>query len=229
MQTIRIGTRNSPLALKQVEEVITLFGNAYPECKFDVVRIETLGDRDKVSPLEKLEGTDFFTREIEKALLEKEIDLAVHSAKDLPDVLHDGLEIAVVLKSVDPYDVLVSKSGLTLEKLPQGAKIGTSSKRRKEGLKKFRPDFQIVDIRGNIEERLKLLEDNESRDTKHELDAIVIAAAALIRLGLEDRITERLPFHILEPHLLQGCLAIEIRTGDKKIKSLVAMMDSQNS
>ena len=228
MQAIRIGTRNSPLALKQVEEVITLLEKAHPECNFDIIEMETAGDKDKTIPLEELEGTDFWTREIEKALLEKKIDLAVHSAKDMPDVLPNGLEIAVVLKSVDPYDVLVSKSGLTLEKLPEGAKIGTSSKRRKEGLKKFRPDFQIVDIRGNIEERLKLLEDNESqdtryeiRDTNHELDAIVIAAAGLIRLGLEDRITERLPFHILEPHPLQGCLAIEIRTGDKKIKSLI--------
>lgn len=215
MQTIRIGTRSSPLALKQVEEVIAPIGKAHPECRFDVVKMKTSGDMDKTIPLEKLEGTDFFTREIEKALLDGKVDLAVHSAKDMPDILPDGLEIAVVLKSIDPYDGLVSKNNLKLEELPPGAKIGTSSLRRKSQLRAFREDFQIFDIRGNIEERLKKLDE-------HDLDAIVIAAAGLIRLGLEDRITEKLPFHILKPHPLQGCLAIEIRSGDTRIKNFVS-------
>ena len=215
MQTIRIGTRSSPLALKQVEEVIALLEKTHPECKFDIIGTETSGDKDKITPLEKLEGTDFFTREIEEALLDGKIDLAVHSAKDLPDVLHDGLEIAVVLKSIDPYDVLVSKNNLKMEELPSGAKIGTSSLRRKSQLRAFREDFQIFAIRGNMEERLKKLDECD-------LDAIVIAAAGLIRLGLEDRITEKLAFDILKPHPLQGCLAIEIRSDDGKMKNLVS-------
>ncbi len=217
---IRIGTRGSPLALKQVDEVIALFkegeisNGVHPELGFDIIKVETLGDRDKTSPLEKLEGTDFFTGEIENALLNGEIDLAVHSAKDLPDVLPEGLEIAAILKSIDPYDVLVSKNNLKLRELPSGAKVGTSSLRRKSQLKSFRNDFEIFDIRGNIVERLRKLEQGD-------LDAIIIAAAGLIRLGLKDRITERLPFDILKPHPLQGSLAIEIRKGDIEIKNFV--------
>jgi len=217
MQTrkiLRIGIRSSPLALKQADEVITLFKKMHLKVNFDVVKIDTIGDKDKAKSLEKLEGTDFFTREIEQALLQGKIDLAVHSAKDLPDPLPRGLEIAAILKSIDPYDVLVSKNGLKLKELPLGAKIGTSSARRKIQLKSFRGDFKIRDIRGNIGERLKKLEEGG-------LEAIVIAAAGLIRLGLEDRITEKLPFNILRPHLLQGSLAIEIRTDDREMKSFV--------
>ncbi len=219
MQTVRVGTRGSPLALRQAEEVIALLKKAHPECRLEVIRIETTGDKDKITPLEKLEGSDFFTREIEEALSGERIDLAVHSAKDLPDVLPDGLEIAVVFKSIEPCDALVSKNNLKLEELPSGAKIGTSSRRRKTQLKSFRKDFQIFDIRGDIEERLKRLDGKGSG--KNKLDAIVIAAAGLIRLGLEDKITERLSFDILKPHPLQGCLAIEIRAGDMRIKNLV--------
>ncbi|MCK4422599.1 MAG: hydroxymethylbilane synthase [Candidatus Omnitrophica bacterium] len=213
----KIGARSSPLALKQIEEIIPLLKKVHPEFVFNLVRIDTAGDKDKVTPLEKLEGTDFFTREIEQALLREKIDLAVHSAKDMPDVLPEGLEIAVILKSIDPYDVLVSKGNLKLDELPSGAKIGTSSLRRKIQLKSFRRDFQIVDIRGNIEERLSKL--NES-----DLDAIVLAAAGLIRLSLEHRITQKLSFDILCPHSLQGCLAIEIRSSDTKMKSLISRL-----
>lgn len=217
-KTISIGTRGSPLALKQVDEVITLFKEAHSELNFDIIKIETVGDKNKTKPLEKLEGTDFFTREIEKALLNGDIDLAVHSAKDMPDRLPPGLGIAAILKSIDPYDVLVSKNNLKLEELPLGAKIGTSSLRRKSQLRAFREDFQIFDLRGNIEERLKKLKESN-------LDAIVIAAAGLIRLGLENKITQKLSVDILKPHPLQGCLAIEIRTSDTEIKNLVAGLD----
>ncbi|MCK4264520.1 MAG: hydroxymethylbilane synthase [Candidatus Aminicenantes bacterium] len=215
MQTIRIGTRSSPLALKQVEEVIALIEKTHPECRFDVVKMKTFGDMDKTMPLEKLEGTDFFTREIEEALLDGKVDLAVHSAKDLPEVLPDGLEIAAIFESIDPYDVLISKNNLKLKELPSGARIGTSSLRRKTQLRCFREDFRIFDIRGNIGERLKKLDEND-------LDAIVIAAAGLIRLGLEDRITEKLSFDILKPHPMQGCLAVEIRSGDTRIKKFMS-------
>jgi len=204
----RIGTRRSNLALKQANEVIQTLKKTYPDVKFEIVGIETVGDWDKTTPLSLVEGSDFFTRQIDEALLAGEIDFAVHSAKDLPDRLRDGLTLAAVTVSLDPYDCLVSKCGLNLASLPFGARLGTSSLRRKEGLKKYRPDFQLKDIRGNIEERLNKLEGTE-------FDAVVIAACGLMRLGLENRITERIPFEILQPHPLQGCLAVVTRTGEE--------------
>ncbi|MCM8819519.1 MAG: hydroxymethylbilane synthase, partial [Candidatus Omnitrophica bacterium] len=203
-KTYRIGTRRSPLALRQVEEILEGLREFYPDFKARIIGIDTYGDKDRVTPISQVEGTDFFTKEIEEALLRNEIDLAVHSAKDLPDKIPDGLIIVAITKSIDPYDALVVKEGCTyksLSELPNGAKIGTSSQRRKEQLRKYRNDFVIVDIRGNIEERIYKL------DTSVDLDAIVIAAAGLLRLGLEHRITERIPFDILKPHPLQGSLA----------------------
>ncbi|MBU4342417.1 MAG: uroporphyrinogen-III C-methyltransferase [Candidatus Omnitrophica bacterium] len=221
--TVRVGTRKSPLALKQVEEVLVGLKKFHPDVGFDIVTIDTYGDMDKKTPISNIEGTDFFTREIDHALLRDEIDIAVHSAKDLPDNLKEGIKIALITESIDPYDCLVSKSGLKLSELPPGAKIGTSSSRRKTQLKKYRSDFQIVDIRGNIEERLRLLDDRERRVTNDErrIDAIVIAACALLRLGLKQRITERLPFEILRPHPLQGSLAVVTRKDKVDLINLV--------
>lgn len=202
----RIGTRTSPLALKQAEEAVSVLRRAHPGIETEIVGINTYGDRDRSTSISGVEGSDFFTREIDEALLRGEIDLAVHSAKDLSDELKKGLAVAFVTKSIDPYDVLVSKSGLGLAELPHGAKIGTSSLRRKTQLKKYRKDFRIVDVRGNIGDRLKKLETSD-------LDAIVIAAAGLIRLELEHRITQRIPFEIVKPHPLQGALAVVAREG----------------
>jgi len=209
---IRIGTRKSPLALKQVSEILTRVEELYPDAEFDIVPIDTYGDRDKKTPISDTEGTDFFTREIDQALLRGEIDIAVHSAKDLPDELAGGLTVLFITESIDPYDCLVSKSGLKLEELPYGARIGTSSRRRKDQLKKYRPDFEIVDIRGNIEERLTLVGDSgsEAQDERR-IDAVVIAAAGLIRLGLINRETQKIPPDILKPHPLQGSLAVVTR------------------
>ncbi len=219
---IRIGTRPSPLALKQVEEIIKLLNRIDPHQKFEIIEIETTGDREKETPLEKLEGTDFFTREIERALINREIDLAVHSAKDLPESIPDGLIIAAITRAIDPYDVLVSKRNLKLDELPYRAKIGTSSLRRKTQLQAYRNDFKIVDIRGNIEERLKKLDNSD-------LDAIVIATIGLVRLDLEKRIVQRIPFDILQPHPLQGSLALEVREGDKRTKKIVEKIDSRKA
>lgn len=202
-RTFRIGTRKSRLALKQVDEILCDLRRLYLDMEFDIVTIDTYGDRDKRTPISDIEGTDFFTREIDEAILKGEIDFAVHSAKDLPDKLTGGLEIALITPSIDPYDCLVSKHGLRLDELPRGAKIGTSSLRRKTQLKKYREDFEICDIRGNIEERLGKMDNNN-------FDGIVIAAAGLVRLGLEHRITERIPFEILRPHPLQGSLAVVV-------------------
>ncbi|MDD5449833.1 MAG: hydroxymethylbilane synthase [Candidatus Omnitrophica bacterium] len=244
----RAGTRTSPLALKQAEEIITSL-RAISE--FEIVGIDTYGDRDKVTPISDMEGTDFFTREIDLALLKGEIDFAVHSAKDLPNIIPEGLCVAAITRPIDPFDALVSKGNLKIDELKKNAKIGASSQRRKDQLKKYREDFKIVDIRGNIGERLSLLDGGKTfaqlslRGTKcrsnlkrkiassafgllamtereqPNLDAIVVAACALVRLGLQHRIAQRIPFEILTPHPLQGALAVEARQGDKEIIDLV--------
>ncbi|MFQ5951946.1 MAG: hydroxymethylbilane synthase [Candidatus Omnitrophota bacterium] len=214
-KTYKIGTRTSPLALKQVEEILGSLKKARPDFEAEIVGIDTHGDKDRKTPISSMEGTDFFTREIDEALLKGKIDMAVHSAKDLPDKMTDGLVIAAVTRTIDPYDVLVSRSGLKLDELPRGARIGTSSQRRKTQLRKYRDDFEIVDIRGNIEERLELLES---------LDGIVIAAAGLMRLGLEDRITQRISLDVLRPHPLQGVLAVIVRSKDKELIRLLNVL-----
>jgi len=221
-KTYRIGTRTSFLALRQVEEILQALRKFYPDFKAEVIGIDTYGDKDKITPISQIEGTDFFTREIDDALLKWEIDFAVHSAKDLPDTIKEGLVISALINSIDSYDALVSKDGLKLAELPQGARIGTSSIRRKTQMSRYRDDFDIVDIRGNIEERLEKL-DNDN------LDGIVVAACALVRLGLENRITQRIPFEILKPHPLQGALAIVTRAEDLKFHSLLSVIDSREA
>lgn len=200
-----------------MEEIVRLLGEQ--SLRFEVKTYDTSGDRDKITPISKIEGGDFFTDTIEKALLNGKIDVAIHSAKDLPDVI-DELVVCALTKSIDPYDVLISKRNLKLDELPYGAKIGTSSLRRKEQLKKFRCDLQIVDIRGNIEERLGKLD-------RSDLDGIVIAAVGLIRLGLEHRITQRIPLEILKPHPLQGALAVEVREDDIEMIDLFSELDTR--
>lgn len=205
----RVGTRSSPLALRQVEEALNTLRSRLGPFKAEIARIDTYGDKDKTTPISQIEGSDFFTREIDDALLNGEIDFAVHSAKDLPDKLREGLSVAMITEPLDPYDALVSKGNFKIDGLKAGAKIGASSRRRKTQLKRYRDDFQIIDIRGNIEERLE-------RFDKDGLDAIVVAACALMRLCLEERIAQRIPFEILRPHPLQGALAIVMREGDEK-------------
>ena len=217
---LKIGTRRSNLALKQVEEILGHLRKFYPGIETEVVGIDTYGDKDKITPISEMEGSDFFTREIDLALLEEKIDFAVHSAKDLPDETPLGLVIAATTKSKEPYDALVSKNNLKLNDLKKGAKIGCSSQRRKTQLKKYRADFQLLDIRGNIQERLEKLDHDG-------LDAIIVAACALVRLGLENRITQRIPFSILTPHALQGSLAIVARRDNKKIVDLLKVLDGR--
>ena len=214
------GTRTSPLALKQTEEALAALNKFNPEVRFEIVGIDTYGDRDKITPISDMEGSDFFTREIEVALLNGEIDFAVHSAKDLPDKIPDGLCIAAITKSIDPYDALVSKGNLRINELRKGAKIGASSQRRKIQLKEYREDFQVIDIRGTIGERLERLDHNG-------LDATVVAACALVRLGLEKRITQRLPFEILRPHPLQGSLVVEVKRDNLELIKILSKIDSR--
>ena len=216
---LRIGTRTSPLALKQVEEVLNVLREVYPVNKAQIVTVDTYGDRDKNTPISDIEGSDFFTKEIDEALLRGEVDFVIHSAKDLPNRLREGLIIAAVTKGLDSHDVLVSKRGLKLDELSEGAMLGISSRRRKDGLKRFRPDFNVVDIRGNIGERLARLDSSD-------LDGIVTAGCALLRLGLKRRITQIIPFKIIEPHTMQGALAILTRKKDKDLIKLLSILDS---
>ena len=213
-----VGTRGSALALKQVEEVARLLRHIYPDIEVRMEIIETVGDRDRFTPISDVEGTDFFTREIERKLLDGEIDFAVHSAKDLPDELPRGLFIAAVTEPIDQRDALVSRGGLRLMDLPPGTRIGTSSKRRKDFIKSRRPDCETVDLRGNVDERIEMLD-------KGRFDAILIAAAGLIRLGLAHRITERIPVEELPPATHQGSLAIEIRQDDTELAEIFRTLD----
>ena len=219
---LRVGTRTSPLALAQVREIAQTLKTIAPGVELEITSMDTAGDKDKKTPISEMEGTDFFTREIDQALLDKRIDLAVHSAKDLADQVPEGIVIAAITRSVDPYDVLVSKNHLKLRDLPKGAKVGTSSERRKNQLRAYRPDLKLVDIRGTMGERLDKL-------FSEDLDAIVIAGAGLIRLGLGRRITERISFDILKPHPLQGSLAVAVRAEDEELRAFFGKLDGKKT
>lgn len=200
LKKIRIGTRPSRLALKQVEEI----KERLPDIELEIIPIETKGDRDKVTPLTGTEKSDFFTYEIEKALLEGKIDAAVHSAKDIEENMPPELVIAAMTRSVSPFECLVSVKKLKLKELPPGSIVGTSSRKRKEAITNFRNDLIVKDIRGDIDERLGQLD-------RGDFDAIIVAHAALLRLGYRDKVTEVIPPHIVEPHPLQGRLAVQAR------------------
>ena len=178
----------------------------------------TKGDRILDAPLAKIGGKGLFTKELEQAMLAGEIDLAVHSLKDMPTELPEGLMLAAVTERFDPGDAVVSPRYQTLANLPQGAKVGTSSLRRRAQLLAKRPDLEIVSLRGNVNTRLKKLEEEN-------FDAIILAVAGLKRLGFHDRITEVLPREICLPAVGQGALAIEARADDEATLSLIAFLD----
>jgi hydroxymethylbilane synthase len=192
--------------LRQVEEIKSLF----PCVDFEVIKINTQGDKDKLTALSKVENSDFFTREIDLALLSGAIDLGLHSSKDLPAILPKGLTVIFETPSISPYDALVSKGKLKLKSLPQRARVGTSSLRRKLELYTLRKDLVSVEVRGNIQERLALI--NEGK-----IDALIVAHAALIRLGLEEKIAETFPLDIFTAHPKQGSLSLVTRSNDKNI------------
>ncbi len=198
---VRIGVRPSLLALKQALEVRPVLEKIYPGATFEVLKIETPGDRDKVTPLTFVDGSDFFTRDIDEALLTGRIDIAVHSAKDLPDVLADGLELLFETPTLSPYDAFVSRNKQRLKDLPPVSRVGLSSLRRSLGIKRLRPDLKIIDIRGDIDKRLELID-------KGVIDALIVAHAALLRLGLEEKIAEVFGVDIFSVHPRQGRLAI---------------------
>ena len=212
---IVVGTRGSKLALVQTNWVVDELKKANPEIEFEVKIIKTKGDLVTHLPLHKIGDKGLFTKEIEQQLLDKEIDLAIHSMKDMPSILPEGLKFASIPKREDPRDALIFKEGYkSLDDLPQGARIGTGSKRRKYQLLKHRPDLEIVPIRGNIETRIKKIETEK-------LDGVVLAASGLRRAGLDDKIDYYIPTDIMLPAPAQGILALEIREDDKETEKII--------
>ncbi|BBO82499.1 porphobilinogen deaminase [Desulfosarcina ovata subsp. sediminis] len=216
--TVTIGTRGSQLALWQAEWVKSAILANHPAIRVELAIIKTRGDKILDVPLAKVGGKGLFVKEIEEALLDGRIDLAVHSMKDMPADIPTGLCIGAIPKREEPRDVLITRSGDPLEALPQGARVGTSSLRRAAQLLHVRPDIRIVPLRGNLDTRLKKLE-TES------LDAIVLAAAGVRRLGLADRITQVLDETVMLPAVGQGALCIETRTDDSRIGAVVGALD----
>ena len=221
---IRIGTRGSPLALAQAHDVRRRLMAAHgrPENDFEIHIIKTSGDRIQDRPLSEVGGKGLFTKEIEEALLAREIDLAVHSAKDMATTLPAGLAIAAVLEREDVRDAFISLKYKSLAALPAGAVVGTSSLRRQAQVKRLRPDVAIVGFRGNVETRLAKLEAGVA-------DATFLATAGLNRLGKADRIAARMDVGEMLPAAAQGAVAIELNEGDAETRRLVAPLDHQAS
>ena len=218
-QSIRIGTRGSPLALAQarmVRAALAAYGLA--EDAVEIVTIRTSGDRIQDRPLSEAGGKGLFTKEIEEALLAGSIDLAVHSAKDMPTLLPDGLMLAACLPREDVRDAFISRKASRVQDLPQGAVVGTASLRRQAMVKRLRPDVSTVVLRGNVETRLRKLENGE-------VDATLLALAGLKRLGVADRATALLDELEFLPAVGQGAITIEARTEDARTRDLLAMID----
>ena len=219
---IRIGTRGSKLALFQANWVKDLLTRTYPHLEVDLTIIKTTGDKIQDAPLAKIGGKGLFVKEIEEALLERKVDLAVHSIKDVPTEFPKGLHLAAITKREDPRDVFISRTGAALKDLSRGAKIGTSSLRRQAQLLHFRTDFEMIPLRGNLDTRLRKL------DTQG-LDGIVLALAGVKRMGLEKRITEILPVEVSLPAIGQGALGIETRTDDPPVEEWIQFLNDPES
>lgn len=215
---IRIGTRGSLLAVTQAEHVAAELRRRYPDREPVLVKIKTSGDKFANIPLSQVGGKGLFIKEIEEALQAEHVDLAVHSMKDVPTDVASGLTIAAILEREDPSDVLISRRGLILDDLPQGARIGTSSLRRQAQLLHYRADLTVVPLRGNLDTRLRKLESEN-------LEAVVVAMAGLRRLRRQQEITEVLPDEVILPAVGQGALALEIRANDRQMHDLVRPMN----
>jgi hydroxymethylbilane synthase len=220
--TLIIGTRGSQLALWQAEWVQRQLKQIAPDISVILKRIQTSGDKIQDVPLAKVGGKGLFVKEIEEALLRKDIDLAVHSMKDLPAVLPSGLHIICVPEREDPRDALLAGDKKKLDALPLGARVGTSSLRRQAQLLHVRPDLQIKMLRGNVDTRLRKLQENH-------FDAIVLAASGLKRLGWDEHITECLPVDVSLPAIGQGALGIEGREDDGFVRNLVSRLEHQQT
>ena len=214
MNRIVIATRGSALALWQAEHVKARLLAVAPELTVEFNVITTSGDKILDVPLAKVGGKGLFVKEIEQALVENKADLAVHSMKDVPAELAPGLEMVAVSTREVPWDALCAREPVTVDSLPKGAKVGTSSMRRQCQLLARRPDLKIEMLRGNVPTRIRKLDEGQ-------YDAVVLAAAGLTRLGMADRITQQLPIELSIPAVAQGVLGIETRAGDKPVIDLV--------
>jgi len=222
IRKVSIGSRGSPLALWQANWIKELLLKQHSDLNVDIKIIKTSGDKIQDVPLAKIGGKGLFVKEIEEGLLNRDVDFAVHSMKDMPINFPINLCIACVAKRENPFDALISRNDIKLADLPKGAKIGTGSLRRISQLLNYRPDFKLIPLRGNLETRLKKL------DTEG-LDAIILAAAGLIRLGWDNRITEIIPSDILLPAMGQGAVGIEARKNDVENQILLADIDDEDT
>ncbi len=213
-----IGTRQSLLALWQSNHIAGLLRKQYPDCQITLKKIVTKGDRILDVPLAQIGGKGLFTKEIENELLDGTVDLAVHSLKDMPTVLPEGLCLTAITARANVGDAFVSNKYASFSQLPQGAVLGTSSLRRKAQLLAVRPDLKIVDLRGNVDTRLRKLDEGQ-------MDAIILAAAGLERLGHADRIREIIPASVCLPAVGQGALAIECRSDNQTVREMLAFLN----
>jgi hydroxymethylbilane synthase len=217
---LMLGTRPSQLARWQTDHVAAALRAAWPDLQTETKIYTTRGDRELKQPLPSIGGKGVFTAEIEAALRAGEVDLAVHSFKDLPIETAEGLTIGAVLERADPHDVLVSRHGLPIEELAADPRIGTSSPRRAAQILAIRPDALIIPIRGNVDTRVR-------KASGDEYDAIVLASAGLARLGLEERVTQKLPFDVMLPAPAQGALAVQCRVEDEATLALLQAIHHQ--
>ncbi|MDY6971126.1 MAG: hydroxymethylbilane synthase [Thermodesulfobacteriota bacterium] len=216
----RIGTRGSRLALTQSRIIKEKLEERYPGIRVELVKIKTTGDKILDSPLSRIGGKGLFVKEIEEALLEKRVDAAVHSLKDVPAELPDALTLSSFPEREDPRDALISREDQTLDQLPQRARVGTSSLRRAAQLLHLRPDLDIVPLRGNVDTRLGKLESGD-------LNAVVLAVSGLRRLGYADRITQIIPSEKILPAIGQGTLGLEVRRDDEQTINLLCFMNHE--
>lgn len=221
-EIIRIATRQSPLAIWQAEHVQAQLEQAYPGLKTKLLPMITRGDKILDSPLAKIGGKGLFLKELELAILEDKADIAVHSMKDVPMEFPEGLGLAVICEREDYRDAFVSNRFSSFEKLPHGAVVGTSSLRRQSQLRAARPDIQIKDLRGNVNTRLRKLDENE-------YDAIILAAAGLLRLSMKVRIQEYLDPSLCLPAGGQGAIGIESRIADNKVLNYLSVLNHRQS
>jgi hydroxymethylbilane synthase len=217
---IRIGSRGSPLALSQTAWVKNQLLLHFPDAHIDIIIIKTSADRDQTTSLRSAPTVGLFVKELEQALLAEEIDIAVHSMKDLPIQIAAGLRIAAIPKREDARDAFITSRSKSLSELPGGSLIGTGSVRRQAQVLALRPDLRIADIRGNVDTRLKKLKNGT-------YDAVILACAGLRRLGLEDRISWAMDFAQMLPAPGQGALAVETRTNNPEVEAIVAALNDR--
>ena len=219
---LKIATRKSPLAIWQAEFVKSKLENIYPDLKVELVKMTTQGDQILNSPLSKIGGKSLFIKELEVGIMEGRADIAVHSMKDVPYELPQGFEIGAILERDNPFDAFVSNDFNSIQDLPIGAKLGSCSLRRIVQIKAMRPDLEILDLRGNVNTRLKKLDDGE-------YDAIILACSGLTRLGFDNRIKQDLSPDDSLPAVGQGALGIEIKANDHEISSLIKPLIHQKT